>query len=115
MTVQYWPYNWWDHGCSQNSAGWQTCGIGVTIEDDEGTRWAYCHGNAAHVAVGNTIATGTQILKSGATGRSCGRHLHLQIRAADGLLRCPQMLLRSLLDEAAGLATGVPPAAGCWF
>jgi murein DD-endopeptidase MepM/ murein hydrolase activator NlpD len=90
VTVQYWPYNWWDHGCGQNPAGCQTCGIGVTIEDDEGTRWAYCHGNAAHVAAGTTIAAGTQILTSpGNTGRSSGPHLHLQIRTADGLSPLP--------------------------
>jgi murein DD-endopeptidase MepM/ murein hydrolase activator NlpD len=115
VTVQYWPYNWWDHGCGQNSAGCQTCGIGVTIEDDEGTRWAYCHGHAAHVTAGTTIAAGTQILTSGNTGRSSGPHLHIQIRTADGLLRCPQELLRSLRDESVGMPPSDLPNSGCWF
>ena len=115
MTVQYWPYNWWDHGCGQNSASCQTCGIGVTIEDAEGTRWAYCHGNAVHVAAGTTIAAGTQVLTSGNTGRSSGPHLHLQIRTADGVLRCPQALLRSLRDDAIGPPASLLPLGGCTY
>lgn len=92
----YWPYNWWDYGCGASSAGCSSCGIGVTIEDDAGTRWTYCHGEALLVAIGDTVAVGQQILVSGNTGRSSGPHLHMQIRTADGVLRCPQPLLRSL-------------------
>ncbi|MGH3682474.1 MAG: peptidoglycan DD-metalloendopeptidase family protein [Natronosporangium sp.] len=113
--VQYWPYNWWDYGCGTNAAGCSTCGIGVTIEDDTGLRWTYCHGDAVHVQVGDTIAAGTQILTSGDTGRSSGPHLHLQIRTPDGALRCPQPLLRSIRDQGAGLDPTSLPVFGCFY
>lgn len=114
-TVQYWPYNWWTRGCGGNPSGCSTCGIGVTIEDDTGTRWAYCHGSAVHVATGETVAAGTQILTSGDTGRSGAPHLHLQIRTPDGRLRCPQQLMRSLRDHGAGVDPMTLPVAGCSF
>lgn len=115
VAVQYWPHNWWDHGCAQNETGCQTCGIGVTIQDDTGTRWAYCHGTAVHVAAGATVAAGTQILSSGNTGRSSGPHLHLQIRTPDGQLRCPQPLLRALRDQGAGVDPQSLPTSGCSY
>ncbi|HWL41776.1 MAG TPA: peptidoglycan DD-metalloendopeptidase family protein [Ilumatobacter sp.] len=113
--VQYWPYNWWDHGCGQNPAGCHTCGIGVTIEDDTGNRWAYCHGTNVHVTAGTTITAGTQILTSGNTGRSGGPHLHLQIRTPDNLLRCPQQLLRSLRDHNLGVDPNTLATTGCYW
>ena len=113
--VQYWPYNWWDHGCGTNSAGCSTCGIGVTIEEDTGVRWTYCHGDAVHLQVGDAVAPGAQILSSGDTGRSSGPHLHLQVRTLDGALRCPQNLLRSLRDRGLGLDPASLPGSGCFF
>lgn len=113
--VQSWPYNWWDQGCQQNSTGCSTCGIGVTIEDTDGNRWAYCHGSNAHVAAGTTITAGTQLLTSGNSGRSGGPHLHLQIKTPDGVLRCPQPLLRSLRDHQLGVNPATLPTAGCYF
>jgi murein DD-endopeptidase MepM/ murein hydrolase activator NlpD len=111
--VQFWPYNWWDHGCGQNQAGCEPCGIGVTIDDDTGTRWVYCHGSARHVAVGDTVPAGALILSSGNTGRSSGPHLHLQVRTPDGQLRCPQPLLRSLRDHQVGVDPSTLPTTGC--
>ena len=61
------------------------------------------------------VAAGTQILSSGNTGRSSGPHLHLQIRTADGVLRCPQPLLRSLRDQQAGVDLRTLPTTGCFF
>ncbi len=51
-------------GCGTNSTGCSTCGIGVTIEDDTGVRWTFCHGNALHVQVGDVVDAGMQILTS---------------------------------------------------
>ena len=114
-TVQYWPHKWWEYGCGTNQAGCSTCEIGVTIEDDTGVRWTFCHGNALHVQVGDVVDAGMQILTSGNTGRSSGPHLHLQIRTPDGTLRCPQALLRSLRDAGAGLDPNALPATGCVY
>ena len=113
-TVQYWPYNWWDFGCTASTQGCSTCGTGVTVTDADGNRWAYCHGDAVHVTVGQAVTAGTQLLGSGNTGRSSGPHLHLQVRSADGQLRCPQPLLRALRDQQAGLDPAGLPATGCF-
>ncbi len=113
--TMYWPYNWWDHGCGAISAGCSSCGIGLTIEDEAGTRWTYCHGDALTVALGDTVDAGQQVLASGNTGRSSGPHLHLQIRAVDGTLRCPQPLLRTLRDAGVGADPAGLPMAGCSY
>jgi hypothetical protein len=115
VSVQHWPHNWWEYGCGQGRTGCQACGVGVTIEDDAGNRWGYCHASNVHVQTGHTIAAGTQILASGNTGRSSGPHLHLQIRTADGRLRCPQPLLRSLRDNGTGLDPATLPTTGCSY
>ena len=116
VTVSAWPYNWWEQGCTTRGVnGCAPCGIGLTIVDDLGTRWTYCHGSNLHVTRGSHVEAGTLILTSGNTGRSSGPHLHLQVRTADGVLRCPQLLLRSLRDEAAGIVASVLPADGCWY
>jgi Peptidase family M23/Transglycosylase-like domain len=113
--VMYWPHNWWDYGCGARAAGCSACGIGVTVEDDSGSRWTYCHGDALLVAVDDLVAAGQQVLVSGNTGRSSGPHLHLQIRATDGTLRCPQKLLRSLRDSGEGQSPADLPASGCSY
>lgn len=115
LSTMYWPHNWWDYGCSADAAGCSSCGIGVTIEDDSGARWTYCHGDAALVGVGDVVAAGQQILVSGNTGRSSGPHLHLQLRTADGVLRCPQPLLTSLQSRGVAHEPAELPAAGCSY
>jgi murein DD-endopeptidase MepM/ murein hydrolase activator NlpD len=114
-TVQYWPHNWWDQGCTDTTPGCVTCGIGVTIIDGDGNHWAYCHGSDVHVHVGQTVTAGTQILTSGNTGRSGGPHVHIQIKTVDGQLRCPQPLLRSLQTQGRGLDPATLPMTGCFF
>jgi hypothetical protein len=114
-TVQYWPHNWWDSGCGTGAPGCATCGIGVTITDAEGNRWAYCHGSAVHVTADQRVTAGTQLLSSGNTGRSSGPHIHLQVRTADGALRCPQSLLASLRDKHSGMEPAGLPTTGCFF
>jgi hypothetical protein len=113
--TMYWPHNWWDQGCGSNSAGCSSCGVGVTIEDEAGARWTYCHGDALTVALGDAVEAGQQVLSSGNTGRSSGPHLHLQLRADDGVLRCPQLLLGALLRGSAAPAVASLPTSGCTY
>lgn len=115
VSVQHWPHNWWDYGCGQGRPGCQPCGIGVTIEDDAGNRWGYCHGDSVQVRTGDTVAAGTQILSSGNTGRSSGPHLHLQIRTPDGRLRCPQSLLDALVSTRTNVDPTDLPDSGCTY
>lgn len=113
VSTMYWPHNWWDHGCAADAAGCSTCGIGVTVEDGSGVRWTYCHGDAVLVGIDDVVVAGQQVLVSSNTGRSSGPHLHLQIRTPDGLLRCPQSLLRSLRDHGLGADPARLPTSGC--
>ena len=69
-TVRTWPHNWWTEGCGTDSTGCDTCGIGLTIVDADGTRWTYCHGSNLTVTLGDDVAAGQQVMWSGNTGRS---------------------------------------------
>jgi murein DD-endopeptidase MepM/ murein hydrolase activator NlpD len=113
--IRTWPHNWFEQGCGPNDARCDTCGIGLTITDNTGTRWTYCHGTRLAVALGATITAGQQILWSGNTGRSSGPHLHLEIRTRDGQRRCPQPLLVSLHQILRALVPEPLPTAGCTF
>lgn len=113
--VRTWPYNWWNRGCgSEGGNECDTCGIGVTIIDDQGTHWTYCHGSALMVQSGETVRAGQQIMRSGNTGRSGTPHVHVEIQV-DGLQRCPQPLIRSLYLQSTGLDPASLPATGCSF
>jgi murein DD-endopeptidase MepM/ murein hydrolase activator NlpD len=94
-----WNRNWWAAGCGTIGGGDCTpCGIGVTITDTDRTRWTYCHGSQLHVAHGQAVVAGQQILTSGDTGRSGTPHLHLEINAG-GERRCPQPLVQTLYRQ----------------
>ncbi len=55
--VVNWPHNWWTQGCSQSAVGGcATCGVGVSVNGDDGVRYTYCHGTAALVSVGASRA-----------------------------------------------------------
>ena len=114
-TVQYWPFNWWDQGCGTNETGCHSCGIGVTIQDIDGTHWAYCHGSAVHVQEGQTITAGTQLLTSGNTGRSGAPHVHIEITTPDGTRHCPQPLLAALQSVHLGIDPRAMVTVGCFY
>lgn len=111
--VTRWNHNWWDTGCGTQGGGdCTTCGIGVTIVDNDSVRWTYCHGSNVHVAEGQTIQAGQQILTSGNTGRSGTPHVHLEIRIND-VQHCPQPLMHALVAHADLPAPSTLPTTGC--
>ena len=116
VAVTYaWPKNWWEQGCTTAGVnGCTTCGIGVTIVDNLGTRWSYCHGSELHVRLGSNVDAGTLIIDSGNTGRSGTPHLHLEIRT-NGTQRCPQPLITSLYRTGNGIDPLTLPTTGCSF
>ncbi len=44
-----------------------------------GWRWCFLHLSAVQVQVGQTVARGQQLARSGNTGKSTGPHLHIQV------------------------------------
>jgi hypothetical protein len=115
VTVRNWPYNWWTQGCGRRGErACDSCGVGVTIADDIGSRWTYCHGSQLTTTLGADVSAGQQILWSGDTGRSGAPHLHLEIRV-DGRLRCPQALVTTLYIHGRSVTTQTLPSTGCSF
>ena len=95
-SIRAWPHNWWTEGCGTGRSDCDTCGVGLTITDSDGTRWTYCHGTTLTVALGDDVPAGRQVMWSGNTGRSGTPHLHLEIRTSDGERRCPQPIVVAL-------------------
>ena len=91
-----------------------SCGLGLTIVDDQGVRWTYCHGSAHTVDQGATVTAGQQILVSGNTGNSSGAHLHVQIDV-NGSYRCPQPLIQALYRTGTPIDPATLPATGCSY
>jgi len=60
------------------------CGIGFTIQTNDGLTWVYCHLAYREPAVvaGATLTAGTPVGLVGSTGHSTGPHLHLQLKPA---------------------------------
>jgi murein DD-endopeptidase MepM/ murein hydrolase activator NlpD len=115
ITVHQWPFNWWTMGCGQQGGGdCESCGVGLTIVDEAGTRWSYCHGTQATVQLGQRVRAGQQILWSGNSGRSGAPHVHVEINAGNEQ-RCPQLLLQSLYTADVGLDPTTLPTDGCSF
>jgi Peptidase family M23/Transglycosylase-like domain len=108
--VVNWPFN-----CYQVGRCDQTCGVGVSIDGDDGVRYIYCHGSRLNgLVVGSTVSAGQTLMWSGNTGRSGAPHVHFEIRI-DGQQRCPQEFLRSLYNRGAAIAPHVLASSGCSF
>jgi murein DD-endopeptidase MepM/ murein hydrolase activator NlpD len=104
----------WPHNCfSAGSSGCVPCGVGLTITDDAGTDWTYCHGRSLLVGQGQPVSAGTPVMLSGNSGRSTGPHLHLAIRTPDRQRRCPQPLLAAIAARGTGVDPSTLPTSGC--
>lgn len=108
--VVNWPHNCWQLGrCDE------PCGIGLSIDGDDGARYIYCHGNRPNgLQVGDRVDAGALLMWSGDTGRSGAPHLHFEIRVA-GASRCPQQLLRGLYQSGTTWPPAELPTVGCAF
>lgn len=108
--VVNWPYNCWRLGRCE-----ETCGVGLSIDGDDGARWIYCHGTQLNgISVGDTVTAGQLLMWSGDTGRSGAPHLHLEIRVG-GRQVCPQALLSALTETGQGLTVASLDRDGCTF
>lgn len=89
----------WPHNCTEFGRCDQPCGIGLSIDGDDGARYIYCHGSRLNgVDVRQPVVAGELLMWSGNTGRSGTAHLHFEIRVA-GQQQCPQQLLQVLFES----------------
>ena len=97
------------HNCWRVSLCESTCGIGLSVDGDDGARYVYCHGSRANgLTVGDPVSAGQLLMWSGDTGRSGAPHLHLEIKV-NGEQVCPQPLLRQIYGSSS-VRSGA-----CWF
>ena len=90
-----------------------SCGIGLRLLRPDGSRFVYCHLSARSVADGASVSAGTRVGTTGDTGNSGAPHLHIEIRTADGVARCPQPFLLAIYDGVAPPSLSSLPTSGC--
>jgi murein DD-endopeptidase MepM/ murein hydrolase activator NlpD len=84
---------------ADEEGGATDCGHDVRLRDAMGIVYTYCHGNEVLVSVGEQVATGQVILRSGWSGHvlpagPAGAHLHFQINVPGRTSSsCPQPAL----------------------
>lgn len=94
------------------------CGYGLTIDGHDGVRYGYCHATDTLVQLGEQVAAGQLVMRTGGApgapgaGSSTGPHLHLQMKR-DGALVCPQPLVRALHDADPLPSIAELPTGGC--
>ena len=106
--VVNWPHNCWVRGrCDQ------PCGIGLSIDGDDGARYIYCHGSRMNgVDVGEQVVAGELLMWSGNTGRSGAPHLHFEVRV-NGLPHCPHQMLRQVFEAGGTFGASPLPTESC--
>lgn len=90
-----------------------SCGIGLRLVRSDGARIVYCHLSARSVANGASVSAGTRVGTTGDTGNSGAPHLHIEIRSADGVKRCPQPLLLAIYDGVTPPSLSNLPTSNC--
>jgi murein DD-endopeptidase MepM/ murein hydrolase activator NlpD len=103
---------------ADEAGGTTDCGHDVRLRDLAGTIYTYCHGSEVFVSVGQQVATGQLILRSGWSGHvapagPAGAHLHFQINLpGHASSSCPQPALAAwAIGESIDLQT--LPTTGC--
>jgi murein DD-endopeptidase MepM/ murein hydrolase activator NlpD len=71
-------------------------GLGVKIRDLSGTEWWYAHLSSRFVHVGDHVAAGEYIARTGCTGRCYGPHLHFEWHPGGGPARDPYGILSAV-------------------
>ncbi|OXL39187.1 hypothetical protein CA284_16475 [Enterobacter mori] len=79
-------------------------GFYITINHVDGWSSRYLHLNSVQVVKGNKVLRGNVIALSGATGRTNGPHLHLELSQHQQLLNPMKILSASMLAPDVGLA-----------
>jgi len=77
------------------------CGVGVSVDTDDGNTFIYCHGSdggsVEGAKPGDSVSAGQLIMHSASTGHSTGPHLHVGI-SAGGASVCPQPLFEAIFN-----------------
>ena len=102
--IVIWPHNCWREGqCDE------PCGVGVSIDGDDGIRYVYCHGSRiGAINVGDPVVAGQLLMWSGDSGRSGAPHLHFEIRV-NGARVGPGPLLKRILVRGSDTAGRLGP------
>ncbi|MDT0379385.1 peptidoglycan-binding protein [Streptomyces sp. DSM 42041] len=90
-----------------------SCGIGIRLLQSDGSRFVYCHLSARSVGDGAQVSAGARLGTTGDTGNSGAPHLHVEIRTADGVARCPQTYLTAIYDGHTPPGLYTLPTSGC--
>ncbi|MDQ3158521.1 MAG: phage tail tip lysozyme [bacterium] len=92
------------------------CGIGVSVDTDDGYTLNYCHGSdggsVEGAKPGDRVSAGQLIMHSANTGHSTGPHLHLGI-IVNGTKVCPQPLFQAIYNGTAIPKLTDLPSSGC--
>lgn len=93
------------------------CGVGVTIEGDDGYRYVNCHLSAAVVTHGQRVEAGQPVGQSGATGnaQATAPHLHFAIKNPSHRYICPQPLLVAWYEGRPLGPAEAETTRGCFF
>lgn len=67
-------------GDGKPGTGFGGFGLVVAVKDKKGSLHCYVHLDSVSVAVGQTVKSGQEVGKQGATGRVTGSHLHYEVR-----------------------------------
>ena len=71
----------------------------VIIDHGGGVQTLYAHGSEIIAQIGQTVATGDEVLKVGSTGYSTGPHAHFEIRINGQTIDPEKFLVKNETDK----------------